>query len=88
MKKLKKLLKWFGIFSLVCLTFYLGLYVYAKMLPKLPIDKANSFYLYDNDNKLYKGGNSKEWVALDDISPYLVQATLRSEERRVGKECM
>ncbi len=81
MKKLKKLLKWFGIFSLVCLTFYLGLYVYAKMLPKLPIDKANSFYLYDNDNKLYKGGNSKEWVALDDISPYLVQATLAIEDK-------
>lgn len=81
MKKLKKLLKWFGIFSLVCLTFYLSLYVYAKMLSKLPIDKANSFYLYDNDNKLYKGGNSKEWVALDDISPYLVQATLAIEDK-------
>jgi len=51
------------------------------MLPKLPIDKANSFYLYDNDNKLYKGGNSKEWVALDDISPYLVQATLAIEDK-------
>lgn len=81
MKRFKKILKWFGIFSLVCLTFYLGLYVYAKMLPKLPIDKANSFYLYDNDNKLYKGTNNKEWVALDDISPHLIQATLAIEDK-------
>lgn len=81
MKKFKKIFKWLGILFLVCLVFYIGLYAYAKMLPKLPIDKANSFYLYDNKNELYKAGNSKEWVSLDEISPNLINATLAIEDK-------
>lgn len=81
MQKLKKIMKWSGIFLLLFFTFYFGLYVYAKMLPKLPIDKANSFYLYDQKNDLLKTGKGKEWVKLDDISPYLVNATIAIEDK-------
>lgn len=81
MKKFKKILKWSGLFFLVCFIFYIGLYAYAKMLPKLPIDKANSFYLYDNKDNLYKAGNSKEWVSLNEISPNLINATLAIEDK-------
>lgn len=81
MKKFKILCKWSGIFLLGCFLFYVGLYVYAKMLPKLPIDKANRFYFYDQNNKIFETGNSQEWVKLDDISPYLIQATLAIEDK-------
>lgn len=81
MKRIKKIMKWSGIFLLFLFIIYLGFYVYAKMLPKLPIDKANSFYLYDNNSKLMKAGNGKEWVKLDDISPYLIDATIAIEDK-------
>ncbi len=81
MKILKKIIK-IGLilvaFFLIC---YIGLYAYAKMLPKLPIDKANSYYLYDNQNELFQGKNSKKWVSLDDISPYLINATIAIEDK-------
>ena len=81
MKKFKIFCKWCGIFLLGCFLFYVGLYVYAKMLPKLPIDKANRFYFYDENNKVFETGNNQEWVKLDDISPYLIQATIAIEDK-------
>ncbi len=81
MKKFKIFCKWSGIFLLGCFLFYVGLYVYAKMLPKLPIDKANRFYFYDQNNKIFETRNSQEWVKLEDISPYLIQATLAIEDK-------
>lgn len=85
MKKLKIFCKWSGIFLLICFLFYVGLYAYAKMLPKLPIDKANSFYFYDENNKIFKTSNTKEWVKLDDISPNLINATLAIEDKNFYK---
>lgn len=81
MKKFKKILKYSSILLVILFIIYISLYVYARMLPKLPIDKANSFYLYDQKNELYKAGNSKEWVKLKNISPHLINATLAIEDK-------
>ena len=48
MKKWKKLGKLFGIVIIVLLLTYISIYVVAKLMPKLPINSANSFYLFDN----------------------------------------
>ncbi len=76
-------------FSLVCILLlflcYVGIYAYAKVTPKLAIDSANSYYLYDSENNLVSNGNSKEWIKLDDISPYLVNATISIEDKNFYK---
>lgn len=66
---------------LLMFTVYVGIYAYARFTPKLAIDSANSFYLYDIENKLFTGNHSKEWIALDQISPYLVNATISIEDK-------
>ncbi|MBR3362709.1 MAG: PBP1A family penicillin-binding protein [Bacilli bacterium] len=72
----------FVIFSiLVMVTLYFGIYVYARISPKLSIDGANGYYLYDNNNELYTGTNSEEWVNLDKISDNLINATISAEDK-------
>lgn len=62
--------------------FYIGLYIYARTWPKLDISAANSFYLYDNENKLFTGSNSNDWISLDQISPHMVNATISIEDKK------
>lgn len=61
--------------------FYIGLYIYARTWPKLDISAANSFYLYDNENKLFTGSNSNDWIDLDNISPNMINATISIEDK-------
>ena len=79
MKIFKKLLK----FSLICCVFillcFLGLYIYCLVTPKIAITRNQSYYLYDNeDNLLF---NNYSWVSLDEMSPYLIDATLSTEDK-------
>lgn len=80
MKRLKKFFK----ISLICLLFFLiiycGIYLYAKVTPKLSINSANSFYLYDSNNNLVSDNND-EWIRLDEISEYLINATIAIEDK-------
>ena len=85
MKKIKKLFLIFTSFIFICITGYLSLYVYAKYIDVLPIDKANSFYLYDMNNNIYTSNHNKEWVSLENISPYLINATISIEDKNYYK---
>lgn len=85
MKNRKKLLKIFGIVVVSCILIYIGIYAVARLMPKLPIDSANSFYLYDKSDKLYTSGNKKEWVPLSKISPYVIEATVSVEDKNFYK---
>lgn len=85
MKKIKKLSKLFLICLLLLFLCYGGIYAYAKLTPKLAIDSANSYYLYDSENNIVSNGNSKEWVHLDQISPYLINATISIEDKNFYK---
>lgn len=80
MKKLKLFIKLSLICILIAFITYSGIYLYAKMTPKLSIDSANSFYLYDKDGEVYSG-NDEDWVSIDEVADYLINATLAIEDK-------
>ena len=76
-----KLLFKFSIFCcMLFLLFNIGLYTYCYMTPKLEINHHQSYYLYDNENKLIFNDND-EWIKLENISPYLIKATIDTEDK-------
>ena len=80
MRKFKIFLKWFLIIFFIFLFLYLGLYVYARFSAKLSIGVANNYYFYDSSGNLYNG-NNENWVSLDQISDYLIDATISVEDK-------
>lgn len=63
-----------------------GFYGYAKLTPKLEIKSANAFLMYDSNEALFfQGSGSQEWVSLDNISDYLVKATIYTEDKSFYK---
>ena len=84
MKKIKILLKIIIIIPLFLIIFILSLYLYAKTRPKLPIKAANQYYIYDKDEVILET-SSDSWTKLDDISPYLIKATLSIEDKNFYK---
>ena len=86
MKKLKfffKLALFFLIFGILVIT---GLYIYAKVTPKFNIKNSNSIVLLDgNDEVFFESNGSSSWIALKDISPYLIQATIATEDKNFYK---
>ena len=84
MKKHKKFLI-FIIFTIILITAYFGIYLYAKILPKLSIDGANGYYLYDTNETLYTGSSSQDWANLENISKYAVNATIATEDKNFYK---
>ena len=83
MKLLKKSLKILIGFTIIFLIFYYGIYFYASTTPKLDINSASGYYMYDINNDLIDG--SSEWVKLDDISDYLIDATISIEDKNFYK---
>lgn len=86
MKK-KKFKKWLFIilgFILLFVFIYFGIYLYAKMQPKLPITGANGYHLYDINENIYTASSNKN-VSLDDISDYLINATISTEDKNFYK---
>lgn len=84
MKKRKKILNFIGWCCVLFLLFNIGLYLYCYITPKLEINKAQAYYLYDSDNNLIFD-DSEEWIALDKISPDLVNATIYTEDKNYYK---
>ncbi len=80
MKVLKKIFITFLIIIGILLLFYIGLYVYARLTPKLSINSANNYYFYDVNENLYNGNNDN-WVSLGDISQNLINATISIEDK-------
>ena len=61
-------------------------YLYAKLMPKLEINVMNNLVLYDNNNNVFfRGRDQKEWVGLDEISPYVIDATISTEDKNFYK---
>lgn len=73
------------ILVLIILISYVGIYLYALITPKLSIDGANGYYLYDKDKNLYTGTANEDWISLDKISPYLINATISVEDKNFYK---
>ncbi len=86
MKHVKKFLKFCFLMIGIFLLANIAVYTYAYLSPKLQIKSANSFMLFDQNNNMYfQGSGSKEWIALDDISPYLIKATISTEDKNFYK---
>ena len=79
MKILKKIRKLLTFFIIAFLLGNLGLYIYCLITPKIQITRNQSYYLYDDSNNLVF--NNYSWLELADISDYLVDATLSTEDR-------
>ena len=82
-----RLLKRFILFNiLVIMVGCIGLYGYAYFSPKLDIRNANQFYIYDDSNELiYQGSGNNEWISLDEVSPYFIDAILSTEDKNFYK---
>ena len=86
MKK-KKSKKWLFVILGIIFFFiiiYFGIYLYAKMQPKLPITGANGYHLYNIDNKIYTASSNKN-VSLSEISKDLINATISTEDKNFYK---
>ena len=74
------------IFAIFIGLFIIGhgiLYIYCIITPKIQITRNQSYYLYDNNNELIF--NNYSWLNLDQISPYLIDATLSIEDKHFYK---
>ena len=79
MKKKKFLFKTLVFFACIFLFAHLALYVYCLITPKIHITRNQSYYLYDKDGELIF--NNYSWLELNQISPYLIDATLSIEDK-------
>ena len=84
MKKLKKLGKISIFFVVIFMLSYVSLYLVASITSKLDINSSNGYYLYDTNEKLING-TSDQWIKLDKISPYLIDATIAIEDKNFYK---
>lgn len=80
MEKAKKIFKLLGGLVLLFLIFNIGLYLYCYITPKLSINKSQAYYLYDSDNNLIFDDN-EDWIKLENISDYLIDATIYTEDK-------
>ncbi len=58
---------------------HIGLYAYCLFTPKIEITRNQSYYLYDNQDKLIF--NNYSWLNLNEISDALIDATLSTEDK-------
>lgn len=79
-KKTKKALKIVIIPIILFIFIHIAVYTYCFITPKLEINKSQSFYLYDTKNELVFN-DDKSWISIEDISPYLINATISTEDK-------
>lgn len=84
MKRLKKPLKILAFFIAICAFVYFGVYMVASITRKLDINTSNGYYLYDKDKNLING-TSDQWIKLNEISDYLIDATISIEDKNFYK---
>ena len=80
MKKVKITLAVFITPIIIFILGHIAIYTYCYFTPKLEINKSKAYYLYDNNKELIPGFE-EDWVSLEDISPYLIEATISAEDK-------
>lgn len=78
----KKLLIFFGV-SLFFILCFGGIYFYAFICPKLPIN-GSGYHFYDDSGSLFTPGGERS-VEISDISPNLIKATMAAEDKHFYK---
>ena len=78
----KKLLIFFGV-SLFFILCFGGIYFYAFICPKLPIN-GSGYHFYDDSGSLFTPGGEGS-LEISDISPNLIKATMAAEDKHFYK---
>ena len=82
MRKLSFLLKVIVFLSISFLICFIGLYIFAYISPPIELKSANQFSIYDdNDELVFQGSGSQDWVSIDSISPYIIDAVISTEDK-------
>ena len=76
LRKIRKIFVFFVISFIIC---NIGLYIYCLITPKIEITRNQSYYLFDSNGELIF--NNYSWLELDQISDYLIDATLSTEDK-------
>lgn len=86
MKFIKKSIKFLVFVGILITAISLSIYGYQQVSTKLEIKSANNISLYDIDGNMYFQGNgTNEWVALDNISQNVINATISTEDKNFYK---
>ena len=86
MRLFKRLFKVLVFIIIVNLIIIGGSYLYVKLSPKITINSANNIVMYDKDNnEFFKGSETNEWIELDNISKYLIDSTIYTEDKNFYK---
>ena len=88
-QRFRKTMKYLRAFSFICMFCrygfcFLGVLTYAKILGPPPLVVPQSTLYYGDDGTVIgesHNGQKRYWVNLDQISPYLIDATLSIEDR-------
>lgn len=83
-KKIKRILALLLTPILIIILGHIGIYTYCYISPKVEINKAQSYYLYDI-NEMPVSQNNDDWVSLNKISPHLIKATISTEDKHFYK---
>jgi len=63
-----------------------GCYLYVKTSPKIMINSANNITLYDSNGEVFfTGSENNKWIPLEEISPYVIDATIYTEDKNFYK---
>ena len=82
MKLIKFIFKSLFFLFIVFIVSICFIYSYEYLSPGINIKTSNSFYIYDNKNELvYLGSGNNEWVSIDQISPYFIDAIISTEDK-------
>ncbi len=78
----KKLVKFLLLFFFVLFIMAFSFYGYSRVTSDLSIKSANNISLYDKNGEVFFTGNGmNEWISLKDISKYLIDATISTEDK-------
>ena len=78
-KRLFKSVFFLGISGFIVLT---ALYIYAYLSPVLDIKNTGQLYIYNDEEQLvFQGSSSNEWINLDNISDNLINAVISVEDK-------
>ncbi|WP_433745495.1 transglycosylase domain-containing protein [Falsibacillus pallidus] len=73
-----------GFFTVLFMLFLAGMLIYVKIQGPPPLSVQQSSLMYANDGTIIgesNNGQKRYWVDLDEISPYLTEATVAIEDR-------
>ncbi|MBQ6840882.1 MAG: penicillin-binding protein [Bacilli bacterium] len=64
----------------------IGLYTHAYFSEPIKLNSVGTYYLYDKDETLvYQGSSVNEWISIDQVSDYLIDAVISVEDKNFYK---